>query len=497
MIHPIMRWLCVGAFLPLGYLGQSPLQHRHHHAPPSGDQKDTTALSSIIHIKDFGAKGDGITNSTGAFQSASRFLQTHGGTLIIDPGLYIVGRQRLTGSYTSGSSYVPEPILSFTGAQRPITILGYQATLKAADGLKFGSFNPVTGKKDSLRQQGNLSSYYAAAFTFIGAVKCTSITIKGITLDGNSGKLDIGPAFGPEGIQLPAMGISLYNNQLVNIADCYIHHCALDGILIGWTGLTGKDPLYPHTLTNVRSQYNGRQGLSWIGGNDLTVTNCDFSSTGKGFNHGVPVISKPSAGIDIENENSILENGNFVNCRVYNNAGSGLISIGQDTRNIHFSHCTFIGTTHSAAYPKSQYFSFDDCTFVGRVERIFGSADQSKATVFRNCFFTLDPKFSPNGKVFGDTWEFYEGAHVVFDHCSFDAASHSLPTFNTPEITFIHCSFSQNSNANFNAAAIFTDTTRFNMKGPGKIITSLSRFMGPVIYNGRLVSKISDLNAQK
>ena len=446
-----------------------------------------------VHIKDFGAVGDGKINNTIAFQKASAYLQTNGGILIIDPGTYIVGKQKLSGNYLAGGSFMPEPILIFSDAKKPIIILGYNAILKAADGLKFGSFNPVTGEKDSIRKKGNQSDYYAVPYIFIYAVQCASISVKGITLDGNSGKLDIGPAFGPEGIQLPAIGIGLYSNKNVNLADCYIHHFALDGIIISWTGLKDNDPIYPHTISNVKAEYNGRQGLSWVGGNNLTVINSEFSSTGKGLNNGIPVVSKPSAGIDIEIENSIIRNGNFINCLVYNNTGPGIMSIGYTTSNINFSKCTFIGTTNSAAYPKSEEFSFDSCTFVGIVQRIFGTPDKSKATTFIDCHFTLDSTKSPDGKVFGDTWEFYEGQNVLFKNCEFDADGKKLPTFNTPEITFLDCTFSQNSDANFNAAAFFEGTTRFIMKGKGKIDASNAHVTGKLIYNNKSVPDFKNL----
>src|ERR1019366_3460696 len=76
-----------------------------------------------VHIKDFGAVGDGKTNNTIAFQKASAYLQTNGGILIIDPGTYIVGKQKLSGSYLAGGSFMPEPILSFSDAKKPIIIL--------------------------------------------------------------------------------------------------------------------------------------------------------------------------------------------------------------------------------------------------------------------------------------------------------------------------------------------------------------------------------------
>lgn len=459
----------------------------------SGSVRASKLQGKIIHIKDFGAKGNGSFDCTVAFQKASAYLQANGGILIIDPGIYIVGGQRLSNSYLAGSSFFEEPILSFKNAENPIEIIGYKATLKARDGLKYGSFNPVTGEKDSIRKEGNRSSYYASAYTFINARACVSISVKGLTMDGNSGKLNIGPAFGPEGIQLPATGISLWNNKNVEISDCYIHHCGLDAITIAWTGLTNADPIYPHTIKNVKTMYNGRQGLSWVGGNNLTVINSEFSFTGKALNNGLPVLSQPSAGIDIEIEESIIKNGNFVNCLVYDNAGPGLSSIGHDTYNIHFNKVTFIGTTNSAAYPKTQGLSFDNCTFVGKVERIFGSPEKSKAIGFKNCLFTMDKSKSPNGKIFGDYCEFYEGQNVIFDNCEFNADTKRLPIFNQKEIIFFNCKFFQNSDEDFNGSAAFKGTTQFIMKGKGKLNTAESNFQGEIIYNNQKTTDIKEI----
>lgn len=456
----------------------------------------SSQFNNVVHIKDFGAVGDGATNSTEAFQKAALHLKTNGGTLIIDPGIYIVGKQRLSRNYTSGSSYFAEPILEIQDAQKPIVISGYNATLKAADGLKFGSFNPISGLKDSTRKRGNRSSYYASAFIFINTVRCASVSIQGLTLDGNSGSLNIGPAFGPDGIQLSAVGIGLNSDKKAEVTDCYIHHCALDAIYVAWPGLKDSDPIYPHTIKNVKATFSGRQGLSWVGGNNLTVINSEFSSTGKAMNNDVPVVSKPSAGIDIEITHSIIKNGNFINCLVYDNAGPGIISIGHDIHNINFKNCTFIGTTNTAAYPKSQEFAFDSCTFVGMVQRIFGSTDKDKATTFKNCLFTLDENKSPNGKVFGDTWEFYNAKNVVFDNCVFDADSKHLPTFNTPEIEFLNCTFSQNSDKDFNAAAIFTGTTTFIMKGKGRLNTAESSSQGTILYNDKKFSNIRSVSSK-
>lgn len=446
------------------------------------------SAQDVRYIKDFGAKKNSSYNNTRAFQKAAEWLSKNGGTLIIDPGVYLVGKQLLTRNYSAGSAYLDDPILLFNNVQQPIVIKGYGAKIKAIAGLKYGSFNPVTGKKDSLRKEGNRSSYYSSAFTFINAINCSSISIAGIELDGNCSKLDIGPSFGPEGIQLSATGIRLYGNQTVNISDCNIHHCALDGILIGWPNLKDTAPLYPHVIKNVKSTFNGRQGISWVGGNSLQVFSSDFSSTGQAVNQGLKVVSKPSAGIDIEIEESIIKNGIFYGCTVYNNSGPGLSSIGHDTYDVKFIKCKFVGTVNSAAYPKSQGFSFDSCFFVGKVERIFGSKDKKKAIAFKHCIFTMDNKQSPNKKVFGDYCEFYEGSNVIFENCVFDAANKRLPVFNNQEITFISCVFKQNSSFDFKASAYFLGNTTMVLKGSGLLDKSEAHFEGKCVYNGKQIT---------
>ncbi len=79
-------------------------------------------------------------------------------------------------------------------------------------------------------------------------------------------------------------------------------------------------------------------------------------------------------------------------------------------------------------------------------------------------------------------------------HCTFDAGNKSLPTFNTPEIVFLNCIFSQNSDKNFNAAAIFKGTTKFVMKGKGKLNPEQSSFQGTILYNNKKFSDIKNIN---
>jgi hypothetical protein len=131
---------------------------------------------------------------------------------------------------------------------------------------------------------------------------------------------------------------------------------------------------------------------------------------------------------------------------------------------------------------KSKRFSFNSCTFVGKVERIFGSPDKTNASSFKDCLFTMNEKMSPTGKLFGDRCEFYEAQNVVFDYCRFDADSRALPVFNNKEIVFVNCSFSQDSNADFNASVIFKGTSHFHISQKRIINTKESKFEGEVIF---------------
>src|SRR5262245_54227725 len=48
-----------------------------------------------VNVRDLGARGDGKTNDTSAFQKAADMLTSAtGGVLVIPPGTYIVGRQK-------------------------------------------------------------------------------------------------------------------------------------------------------------------------------------------------------------------------------------------------------------------------------------------------------------------------------------------------------------------------------------------------------------------
>lgn len=66
---------------------------------PGAVPTDRPGRRRVYNVRDYGARGDGSTNDTAAFQRVSRaVMDAGGGTISIPRGVYVVGRQRLAGA---------------------------------------------------------------------------------------------------------------------------------------------------------------------------------------------------------------------------------------------------------------------------------------------------------------------------------------------------------------------------------------------------------------
>src|SRR5262249_55718359 len=161
----------------------------------------------------------------------------------------------------------------------------------------------------------------------------------------------------------------------------YTHHFGLDGV-----ENAGTNNLY---FENITSEYNGRQGFSWVDGDSLVATNCKFNHTGRVFIH-----SAPSAGVDIEPErNHDITYARFTNCEFAYNRGCGLLmAVAEKTaKNMQFSKCTFVGLYNWAAWIPGIDIHFNDCTFYGNVVHTVPNAQVKMIkdiTSFKRCYFT-------------------------------------------------------------------------------------------------------------
>lgn len=409
-----------------------------------------------INVIDYGAKGDGTTNDTVAFQNACAAINaTGGGKLIIPAGTYIVGLQNFAGATGKGYSYQAQDIIAITNCANPVIVEGNGAILKIATGLKYGSFNPVTGASYATTPPFTNADYAASVGVVINLSGNTNVAIKDLEIDGNVSGLSLGGQWGDTGYQLNAIGVGCNLNKQVTLENIYTHHNGEDGVYIDWnTGITSSTTqLYPHVLINVKSQYNGRQGMSWVGGNSLTAIGCDFSFTGKnGY-----VSSSPAAGLDIEPDTGLCINGSFINCRFYDNTGVGALTANSNVNNISYLDCNFIGTTQYSIWPNSQKHKFTNCNIVGAAINVYGNANLTLTTQFFGCTFSMTAANSPSGTIYGSYMDFSAGgSNVFFDGCQFDAdATHSLPY--SGQAIYASCQFkSLNTGDTFQTNGYFT-----------------------------------------
>lgn len=341
------------------------------------------ANNATFNVRDYGAAGDGLTNDTTAFQLASAALQAAGGgTLLIPPGTYIVATQTRATAAGQQWAYVPQSIISITGCTRAVDIAGYGATLRTAPGLRYGAYSRVTGLAISPALPYTVLDDRASPYNFMVAVtNCVAVSVRGLELDGNCGSLVLGGNWGDTGRQVAGTGLYLFGNQRVSVVDVYAHHHPLDGLMVGYAGLTDASPRTPHEFRNVVSEYNCRQGFSWVGGIGFTWVNCKFNHTGRGG-----FASNPSAGLDIEAESSVCRGGLAVNCEFVNNVGCGVVADSGDGGHTTFQRSLFWGTGGGpAVWARKPNMVFEDCTIYGDVLAYNGAANKREGTHFLRC----------------------------------------------------------------------------------------------------------------
>jgi len=376
-----------------------------------------------FNVRDYGAKGDGVTNDTLAFYAAAKALQQAGsGTLVIPKATYIVGLQ--THGPTPdhplpryrGRDYPywkEHPIIWLTGVNG-VVIEGNGATLRIASGLRFGAYDLTNGKAITETPEENVFNrkLTAAVGSVVNITHSRNLVIRDLEIDGNVDSLDIGGIWSSHGRQMAATGIRLYNNTNVRVENIHTHHHALDGIMIGWAKLTTEDPPTPHTLVNINSEYNSRQGLSWVGGRGLTAINCKFNHTGR-----AAFDSPPGAGLDIEAEVSVCRDGLFVNCEFINNVGCGVVADAGDGGYSKFINCTFWGTTSWSIWANKPGLKFEDCTIHGSSVHSVGSDDPDLATQYRRCHFE-DADYLDKGCYRATALVIQSGDNVLFEDCT-------------------------------------------------------------------------------
>lgn len=347
----------------------------------------STTLPRLDLRADCGAVGDGQTNDTAAFQKAATLIQQAGGSeLVIPAGVYVVGKQTVkSGANAPGPWYQAADIFTVKGLAC-LKISGYGATVRVQPGLHYGGFNPKTGQAQDYTGG---SANEAAIGRIFGITGSQNVLIEGLEIDGSNESLILGGQAGNVDRQVAATGIYLDECDDVTVVDVHTHHHALDGIAVEYR--SGPPPKkMPHQLLRVVSEYNGRQGISWIGGWGLECIDCKFNHTGRAMNGGVPMTSKPGDGLDIEPNAGTTQqsrDGVFTRCEFVDNIGNGVEAANGDGGYSTFDQCIIWGTTKYSMWVVKPGMKFTNCDIRGSMVR--GSDGRTQASAAPNAALAM------------------------------------------------------------------------------------------------------------
>ena len=232
--------------------------------------------ATVVDVRTFGAKGNGVTNDTAAIQKAINSLPSTGGTVVIPPGTYgvdAVTMLKLKSNVTLQMS--------------PTTILGVIPNAAAHyEVLSVGGVSNV-----------NINS---------GVLWGDRLTHKGTT--------------GEHGF-----GVAILGSSNVTVTGTASNNMWGDGFYVG-NGPTFGSSLKTRStnvkLIDVTADNNRRQGISVTSGKDISIVRAKLTNTNG---------AAPSAGIDVEpnSKTDILQNISIVDTYTANNQGAGIsLSLG-------------------------------------------------------------------------------------------------------------------------------------------------------------------------
>ena len=226
----------------------------------------------MLNVRDFGAKGDGVTDDTAAIQAALDAASTRGISAVLFPtGTYKVSATTADNNFFAALTVHSGQRLLFDAATLQLTANGYDFYAV----LNIHNVNNVT-------VEGGL--------TIIGDRESHTATT------GESGH-----------------GIRVVNSHNVHVSDVDIRYTWGDGVCVGGNG-TMDEISKNVTIERVRTYKCSRNGLSIIEADGVVVRDCDFTYTDR---------TAPQYGIDVEPNLGTATNITIENVRMLDNGIGG------------------------------------------------------------------------------------------------------------------------------------------------------------------------------
>ncbi len=216
--------------------------------PPTSSTSDD-AGARIYNIRDFGAKGDGVTLDTAALQKAIDICnQERGGTVLVPAGAFVTGTVEMKSN-----------VRLHLAADARLIGSGSGAHYHAVDAI------PLTG--DTTLEDGN--------WALIFAVGARNFSIEGPgTIDGQGAQFrspqrGVAPPSGLGGSKRP-YHILLHKCENFSIRDLFLKDCAYHSIRIIQSSYMKLDGIRIHNRVN-----RNNDGFHFISARHVHMSNCD------------------------------------------------------------------------------------------------------------------------------------------------------------------------------------------------------------------------------
>ena len=274
-----------------------------------------------FNVRDYGAKGDGVTDDSEAIRRCIDDLPNENFKLIFPPGLYIQGdgtnphyEKGSNGAY-SGEPSIGKPISFVFENKKNFTVEGYGACIEA--------------HKDNSCINNNRGFEFS---------QCENGTISGLKYNGNiSNRKPWGADGGSYNNQ---SGFTIRSSKHITLKDIVSNDCVMDGFSVYGSYINGEYIYSEYIrLENCIAERNYRQGMSVVNAHNGTCINCQFNYTGTIYG------TSPRDGVDLEQGYSGYtdrgqKNWIFDKCVFKGNAGDGL-ALHWGTYNANVTNCYF------------------------------------------------------------------------------------------------------------------------------------------------------------
>ncbi|HEX7470395.1 MAG TPA: glycosyl hydrolase family 28 protein [Verrucomicrobiae bacterium] len=247
------KWLGLGlASTPViaASLGAGLLSQKSSAAEPDNAASEKNLGARVYNVRDFGAKGDGKTLDTAAFQSAiDACTRDKGGTVLVPAGVFVIGTVEIKSNVT-------------------LHIAAQGIILGTADGKQYFAADAIPLHGDSTLEDGNVG--------LIFAVNTENVTIEGPgTIDGQGDQFR-SPTRGapsPAGITGPHRPYHLLFHQCKNLTvrDIFLKDSAFHSVRIIQSNYVWLTGIHIHSR-----RIHNSDGFHFISSQYVHINNCDI-----------------------------------------------------------------------------------------------------------------------------------------------------------------------------------------------------------------------------